>query len=220
MKTLSLAVAAALTIGALSTPAIADKPEAANVSKYGVAVVDIGWVFDNHQAFTAAMNSMKEEMKKIEASLKTRRDAIAKQEAELVKLSETMATTSREYRQAEEALARAKADFNLQMNSLRKDLMTKESQVYFKTYQQVSHAVTTVARQRNIGLVLRFNGDQPNPDNRGDIIKAINNPIWHQDNIDITRYVLDIVNGPGATAPPATAQNQPPVTANPGTYQQ
>lgn len=214
MKNLSLAVAAALIIGALSTPAFADRPEAANVSKYGVAVVDVGYVFDNHQAFTAAMNAMKDEMKKIEDSLKAKRDAIAKKEAELVQLGETVATTSPQYRQAEEQLARAKADFNLQMQSLRKDLMTKESQVYFKTYQQVSNAVTAFARQRNIGLVLRFNGDQPNPDNRGDIIKAINNPIWYQDNIDITRHVLDIVNG---TAPTVQRPSGP---AAPGTYQQ
>lgn len=218
MKNLTLAVAAALTVGALSTSALADHPEAANVSKYGVAVVDVGYVFDNHRAFTAAMNGMKDEMKKIEDALKAQRDAIAKQEADLVKLGTQVATTSQQYRDAEEALARAKADFNLKMNSLRKDLMTKESQVYFKTYQQVSAAVTTYARQRNIGLVLRFNGDPPNPDNRGDIIKAINNPIWHQDNIDITRHVLEIVNGGAAPAPGAATATRPAAPAGP--YQQ
>jgi Skp family chaperone for outer membrane proteins len=216
VKNLTLAVAAALTVGALSTPALADHPEAANVSKYGVAVVDVGYVFDNHRAFTAAMNAMKAEMKQIEDSLKGQRDKIAQQEADLVKQGTQVATTSPEYRKAEEDLARAKADFNLKMNSLRKDLMTKESQVYFKTYQQVSAAVTTYARQRNIGLVLRFNGDPPNPENRGDIIKAINNPIWHQDNIDITRHVLEIVNG-GPAASTAVRPQTPAGTAGPAT---
>lgn len=217
MKNLTLAVAAALTIGAFSTPTLANYPEAANVSTYGVAVVDIGWIFDHHNAFTAAMEQMKAQMKQIEDQLKIERDKIAGMEKELQEITKTLSTTSPQYRAKDEEVARAKADFNLKMNSYRKDLMTKESQVYFQTYRQVNAAVAAYAKQRKIGLVLRFNGDAPSEDNRTDIIKAINNPIWYQDNIDITREVLTIVNG-GAPSRVTTGQgNQaaPAVSSNP-----
>lgn len=209
MKTLKLAVAAALSLSVFGAPALADYPEAANVSKYGIAVVDIGYVFDNHSGFVATMKSMKSQMEQIEQSLKTERDRIAAQEKQL---AENLKPNTPEYKALDEQIARAKADFNLKMNSLRKDLMAKESQVYFQTYQQVRSAVTNYARQRNIGLVLRFNGEEPNPDVRPDIIKAINNPIWHQDNIDITREVLAIVNGGAATR----VSNQQGAVAQPG----
>ncbi len=216
MKNLTLAVAAALFVGAYGTPTLANFPEAANVSTYGVAVVDIGYVFDNHKAFTAAMEQMKGQMKQIEDQLKAERDGIAKKEQELQDIAKQFNTTSPQYREKDEQVARAKADFNLKMNSLRKDLMTKESQVYFQTYRQVNAAVAAYAKQRKIGLVLRFNGDAPDEANRGDIIKAINNPIWYQDNIDITREVLTIVNG-GVTAPTNVGPTgQPPaVSTNP-----
>jgi Skp family chaperone for outer membrane proteins len=157
------------------------------------------------------MEQMKAQMKQIEDQLKAERDEIAKQEVALQDTAKQFSTTSPQYREKDEQLARAKADFNLKMNSLRKDLMTKESQVYFQTYRQVNAAVTAYAKQRKIGLVLRFNGDTPNADNRGDIIKAINNPIWYQDNIDITREVLTIVNG-GAPAPVNAGTQAPAAT--------
>lgn len=205
MKTLISAVAATVILGVTCTATQAAYPESANVSKFGVAIVDIGYIFDQHKSFTAAMEGMKKEMKQIEDSLKTKRDAIATQEKGLVEMAKTIATTSPQYKAADDRLARAKADFNLEMNKLRKDLMQRESRIYFQTYKQVKSAVARYAQQKNIGMVLRFNGNEPNPEVRPDIIKAINNPLWYYDNIDITREILDIVNG-GPTAPVASGR--------------
>ena len=198
MKTLVSAVAATL-ICAVSFPAKAQHPEAVNAPKFGIAVVDISYIFKEHKKFIATMEGMKSEMKGIEENLKSKRDSIAQMEEARNRLE----TGSADFKKMDDQLATEKAKFNLEMDRLRKDLMERESKVYFNTYQQVSYAIANYAKQRNIGLVLRFNGDKPDPNKRPDILKDINKPVVFENNIDITRDILAIVNG-GAASSSAT----------------
>ncbi len=207
VKTLPLAVAAALLTLATSYPAQAQHPEAANAPKFGIAVVDISYVFKEHKRFIATMEGMKNDMKGIEDQLKSKRDAIAQMEEARNRLE----VGSADFKKLDDQLATEKAKFNLEMDRQRKNLMEKESQVYFSTYQEVSYAITNYAKQRNIGLVLRFNGDKPDPNKRPDILKDINKPVVFENNIDITRDILAIVNGGAATnvgGRPAAGQPQ------------
>ncbi|MGI9457023.1 MAG: OmpH family outer membrane protein [Aeoliella sp.] len=196
MKTLISAVAATLLIGAACASVQAQHPEAANASKYGIAVVDISYIFKEHKSFLATMDNMKQEMQGLEQTLKSKREGIAQMEEAHKKLD----AGSADYKKADDDLAAAKAKFNLEMDRLRKDLMERESKVYFQTYQQVNYAIANYAKERKIGLVLRFNGDQPDPNNRNDILKWINKPVVFENNIDITRDILAVVNGGAATS--------------------
>lgn len=206
MKTLNLAVAAALVIAAASSVAQAQYPEAANAPKYGVAVVDISYVFKEYKQFTSTMESMKTQMKGLEASLKAKRDAIAQLEEERNRHN----PGSEDFKRLDDQLATDKAKFNLEMDRARKDLMEKESKVYFSTYQQVSYVIGEYAKQRKIGLVLRFNGERPDPNNSRDILKDINKPVVFEDNVDITRDIVAILNG-GAGGAPAVGSGTPPL---------
>lgn len=209
MKILTLAVAAALSFSAASVFAQSQHPEAANAPKYGLAVVDISYVFKNYTKFKSTMEGMKAEMKGIEDSLKAKRDAIAQLEEARNQLN----PGTPDFKAKDDQLATEKAKFNLEMDRLRKDLMERESKVYFSTYQQVSSTIAEYAKQRNIGLVLRFNGEQPDPNNSRDILKDINKPVVFENNIDITR---DIVAALNRGVPSATATRP----ANPGVGRQ
>jgi hypothetical protein len=59
-------------------------------------------------------------------------------------------------------------------------------------------------------MVLRFNGDPIDPQQREDVMRAIMQPIVFQSNIDITPDVLALLNR--GAAPPAAQQAQPPRT--------
>ena len=182
-------------------------PIAANASKFGVAVVDISFIFKEHKTFLATMDQMKQQMQGIEQQLKGKRDEIGKMEAARNQLN----PGTPEYKKLDDDLATAKAKFNLDMDRARKNLMGQEKDVYFRTYQQVSYEVAKYAQQRNIGLVLRFNGDEPDPNRRPDVLKDINKPVVFANNIDITRDILAIVNGGAATSVgsrPATTPRQ------------
>jgi Skp family chaperone for outer membrane proteins len=161
-----------------------------NAATHGVAVVDISFIFKNHARFKAAMENMKKEMENIEAQLKGKRDEIAKIEEK----RNTYTTGSNEYKQVDDQLTRAMADFNVEMTRIRKDFLDREAKEYYKTYLEIVDAVGLYATQRNIGLVIRYNGDPVDPNRREDVLREINKPVVFQNRIDITGEVLRALN--------------------------
>lgn len=182
-------------------------PAGSNASKYSVAVVDISYVFKKHERFKTTMDNMKKEMDGIESDLKADREKIAQKEQQ----RNTFNPGSNEYKQLDEQIAREMADFNLKMGKLRKDFLEKESKVYYQTYLEVVDAVNYYAKRQNIGLVLRFNGEPVDPNNRDSVLREINKPVVVQDHIDITPDIIALLNrdqqgGGAAGAQPATAR--------------
>ena len=193
-----------------ATTAVAQQPAAspsANASRYGIAVVDVNYIFKNYSQFKTSMEGIKTDIQQAEVKLKTAREAIQAKEAE----AKQYQPNSPEFKQLDEDLARQKADFNIKAGRTRKDFQEREAKVYYQTYLQVSSTVQYYAKQNNIGLVLRFNGDQINPDRPEAILKAINKPVVSQNNIDITPDVLALLNrggSPGGAAPAASRASQ------------
>lgn len=188
----------------LASNAIAQQASpSANASRFGIAVVDINYIFKNYAQFKTAMEGIKADIQQAESKLKVDREAIQGKEEQ----AKQYQPSSPEFKQLDEEVARMKADFNIKAGRTRKDFQEREAKVYYQTYLQVSSTVEYYAQQNNIGLVLRFNGDQINPDRPEAILKAINKPVVSQNNIDITPDVLALLNrggSPGGVAPAAS----------------
>lgn len=178
----------------------------ANASRFGIAVVDVSYIFKNYSQFKSSMEGMKSEMESAEGKLKGDRDSIIAKEEQRKQYNPGAA----EFKQLDEEIARLKAEFNLTAGRIRKDFLEREAKVYYQTYLEVGNAVKYYAQQHSIGLVLRFNGDQVDPNLREDVLRAINKPVVHQNNIDITPDVLALLNrvggAPGGVAPVAGRQ--------------
>jgi hypothetical protein len=115
---------------------------------------------------------------------------------------------SNEFKQADEQLARLKADFQIKTGKIRRDFLEREAKLYLETYTEVSKVIDSFARNNNIGLVLRFNGEPPaqNPQSREDVGRTINQAILFQNNIDITPDIaLLLSRGSGSQQPPQQA---------------
>ena len=208
MRTLLLSTIVAASLLSLATQAVAQPAgPSANASRFGIAVVDVSYIFKNYQQFRNSMDGMKKEMEAAEGALKAERDAIQGKEEQRKQYK----AGAPEFRQLDEEIARLKAEFNLKAGRIRKDFLEREAKVYYQTYLQVSNAVQHYAQQHNIGLVLRFNGDQIDPNRREEVLRAINKPVVHQNNIDITPDVLAILNRGGAAEAlaPAARGGQP-----------
>jgi Skp family chaperone for outer membrane proteins len=191
----TLAVACLASFG--ERAALAQSQHSQNAATHGVAVVDISYVFKNHNRFRAAMEGMKKDMEVIETNLKAKRDQVAKIEEERNKFNPGV----EQYKQLDAQLARQMAEFNLEMTGLRKDFLDREAKEYYKTYLEVVDAVGMYAQQRNIGLVIRFNGDPVDPNRREDVLREINKPVVFQNRIDITPEVLQLLNRDAGVAP-------------------
>jgi Skp family chaperone for outer membrane proteins len=212
---LAAAAAVCLVLFQRPFPAAAQLPHGQNAPTHGVAVVDISYIFKNHARFKAAMDGMKKEMEGIEAQLKSKRDQIAAIEAERNKFN----PGNEQYKQLDDQLARNMAEFNLEMGRIRKDFLDREAKEYYKTYLEVVDAVRVYATQRNIGLVIRFNGDEVDPNRREDVLREINKPVVFQNRVDITGDVLQLLNRDVAMQPAAPTQGiRPgmPTGAQPG----
>jgi Skp family chaperone for outer membrane proteins len=205
----TLVAALALSISG-SLQAQAPNQAGANASKYNIAVIDISYVFKQHQRFKATMESMKKEMEGIEAELKGDREKIAQQEQQRNAYNAGTA----EYKQLDEQVARKTADFQLKAGKFRKEFLEREAKVYYQTYLEVVDAVSKYCERQNIGLVMRFNGEPIDPSKRDEVLRDINRPVVFQDRVDITPDVITMLNrtplggapaGPQGAAQPGTA---------------
>ena len=200
-------------------PAATGFNSGANATNYHIAVVDISFIFKNYPAFTGQIDKLKKDMEAADGTLRAERDRLVQMEEE----RNTKKPGSPEFKQLDENLARLKAEFSIKQGTVRRDFMEKESAVYVQCYNQVSAAVKAYAEKNNIGMVLRFTGDEVTdksaaPD-REAVMRLIMQPIIHQNRIDITPDVLmtlgvDVRNlPPQPTNVPSTAvrpqQTQP-----------
>ncbi|HCK42186.1 MAG: hypothetical protein CMJ72_12145 [Planctomycetaceae bacterium] len=180
-----------------------DTSPSANVSRFGIAVVDVSFLFKNYNRFTTSMESLKQEMQATDTQLKGDRDTIQAKEQE----ARTYNPSAPEFKQLDEELTRLKAELQIKVNRARKEILEREAKVYYQTYQEVTQAVQYYAQQRNLGLVLRFDGDPIDPNNPKAILQGINKSVVHQNGIDITPEIRDLLNhggSPNGLAPAAT----------------
>jgi Skp family chaperone for outer membrane proteins len=197
--------------GAPAQPPQTTPSASANAARYGMAVVDISYIFKHHQAFEAKMKVMKQDVDGTEAQLKQERQAIAKLQERL----QALKPGTPDYKQLDEQVANAKAAFNVKASQKRKGFLDREARIYYDTYLEVNDAVKYYAQRHNLGLVVRFNGDPTDPNRREDVLRTINRPVVYQNAIDITPDVLQELNrsamaGPGAAAAvPRAASNHP-----------
>jgi len=221
VRNFPLALSIAVILAGLATDVAAQnvpqRPVAnpsANVSRYGLAVVDISYIFKNHGPFKAKMDAMKKDVQAAENRLRQERQEIGKLQEKL----ETFKPGTPDYKELDEQVAKRKADFNLKATQQRKGFLEREAKIYFETNLEVSDAVKYYAQRHNIGLVVRFNGDPVDPNRREDVLRAINRPVVYQNGIDITPDILRELHS-RAPAAVGTARNtrlsRPPAIPQP-----
>ena len=199
----SLVLASALVASPLVASLEAQQPTTrpnlhANASRFGYAVIDISHIFKQYAKFTTALDSMKAQVQGVEAKLKA-------DQAEVAKIAEQLKAFkpgTPDFKRLDNQFSTAKANFALKAERERKDILEKEAQIYYQAYLEVNDAVRVYAQRNNIGLVLRFNGQPIDPNNRQDVLRAINKPVVYDGGVDITLEVLDSLNRRGVAIRP------------------
>jgi Skp family chaperone for outer membrane proteins len=167
--------------------ASAAAPAAGPMTAGPVALLDVSRIFKQHARFNGMMEEMKAHVQKVEAWVKSEKDAM-REKAEQMK---DLQSGSPEYKNLEVELAKRQSDLQLQMQIQRKDLMQQEAKIYFNVYNEVQQEVEAVAAARGFVIVLRFNGDQVDVEQPDDVLRDINKSvIWFNRGVDITDEVL------------------------------
>ncbi|MCS7239258.1 MAG: OmpH family outer membrane protein [Thermoguttaceae bacterium] len=197
---------------ALAQGPAASRPVAQPAGPF-IAMVDVGYIFKNHVRFKQMMDSLKAEIQQADARVRAENDAIRQMMQQL----EQERPGTPNYKQLEEAIAKKRADLQVQMGLQRKEFVLREAKLYHSVYQEIEQVVRYYATQNNIAVVLRFNGEPADPDDPDSILREINKPVvYFAPTLDLTPVVLEALNRSAAqTATP----RQPAVSTRPGMTQ-
>src|SRR5947209_7252290 len=157
-----------------SAPAPAPSASAAGTS---VAVIDVAYIFKNHARFNQSMNDMKRDIEAFDAHMQEESKKLQKKQEEM----QTFGPSSPQFKKLDEDLAKMKSDFQIAVQSKKRDFLEQEAKVYFNIYREVEEAVAVFAQRHGIRLVLRFTGDDMKADDRQSILQGVNKPVVYQD---------------------------------------
>lgn len=181
-------------------PARPAAPATAASAGTSVVVIDVAFIYKNHNRFNATMLDIKNDIEQFEAYVR-------KKQGEFKTLGEALGTYnagSQEYKQKEEELARLQSDLQVEVGLKRKEFLQQEARVYFRVYKEIEAEVKNFAERNGIHLVLRFNKvDDMKEDDRPSVLQGVNRAVVYQQSRDITDIVLGKLNA-GTTAPPTT----------------
>lgn len=161
-----------------------------------VTVLDVAKVFEQNQAFSTKMEQIKTQATALKESIQERQrkiqqDAMAVQDLEVG--SETRNQRELELEQRQTAL-------RTEARQKEQDLLNREAQIYYETYEAMQSVVTKVAQENNIALVLRYDSTPIDKTNRNEVIKGVNRTVVYHKQLDLTKLVSETLNARTAGA--------------------
>ena len=174
-----------------------------------VAVIDVNFIFKNHERFKQKMDDIKKDIEGFETHLRDERNKIQAKTEEL----KSLPSGSPQYKLLEEAIASMHTTLSLKTGRKRKEILEREAKVYFNSYQEIEERVSLFADRFGIGLVLRFNSEPMDATSRESVLQGINRAVVFQRNLNITNMVLEELN---RGTPPPRVSGRPPQRQIPG----
>lgn len=164
----------------------------------GVALVDVGKVFEAHPRFSQELEQLKMEAEQFKAgSVRLREEMAAK--SERLKM---LTPGSQEFKDGESSLAQELARLEVEQRDAMRKLMQREAQLHYNTYQQVKQTITQYSASQGIRLVLRHNELELDVDNPNSVMQYVRgNVVYHAPGRDITPAIIQLVNGTANVAP-------------------
>ncbi len=190
MRVLSLVVA--LILGMLAQAAMAqDATQQTKAGGMTVAVVDVGYILQNHPTMKKDIEAIEAQMKNADAEMTRKRDAILKQ---MDQLREKYVEGTPEYEQEEKRIAELDTQFRLEVVRMRKEFDKAQSKVLYGVYSDIKRLVEYVSKQMGIQMVVRVAGtreevDPEKPDNVQMLMGQ--NVLYYDGRVDLTDWVLN-----------------------------
>lgn len=188
----ALCVAAATSFGVSTAHA-----ETASGGGHKVAVIDVAYIFKNHEAIKAEVAKVEEELKSFDSELNKKREELQQAASEL----KTFKIGSPEYTAAEERVASMESRLRLDMARKRKELSDAEAKIYFENYQRIAAGVEFLANHYQINLVLRYNSEEMSLEQGESVIRGVmKNIVYHDKSLDMTKAVMQYLDRSMQTA--------------------
>lgn len=160
------------------------------IAQTNVALVDVGKIFKSHPVFGQQLEALRQEAEQFKVETRQMQQALMK-EASVLKNYEQ---DSAEFKAEESRLAQKSAAREVQQRSVMRDLMKKEAQLHFDTYNEIKQVIADYAQQSGIRMVMRYNSMPLDPSVPASIMQKVNGSIvFHTNQKDITDEILSQV---------------------------
>jgi Skp family chaperone for outer membrane proteins len=193
----------------------------APVTRPTVAVVDVGYILENHPTMKSEIERIEAEMKKADAEFAGKRDSIIKK---MDALKEQFTEGTKEYENQEKSIAEMDTTFRLELLKKRKEFDEARAKVIYNVYTGINDVVKYYCDQTGTGLVLRASREKMDPKKPETVqIVMSQEVLYFQPNADITNWVLDALKSrsgqasapAGGNADPARSAKAPGTSAPP-----
>lgn len=169
-----------------------------------VAVLDVAQVFKMNQNFDSKMAAIKSEADTLKTQIEQQMEAIQNEAQSLGQY----AVGSSERNQMEASLEQKQTSLRTKARQAEADLLNREAKIYFDTYQQMQTVVASLADQHGISLVIRFDSEKIDSENRAEVIKGVNRAVVFHRRIDLTNMVIQNMGPTTTAAAPTGTQNK------------
>jgi Skp family chaperone for outer membrane proteins len=156
----------------------------------GVAVVDVKRIFREDAEFKVGFEKLRNELEAYQKQSVIRQTEIASLQQKL----QAMKPGSAERDKAQLLLARLQTELNLTNERRQQEFMRREAALYGDTYAKITEAVSRHAKAHGIGLVVRSDQEEIDPNNNKSVLGAVNRIVVYQENLDITDAILEAMN--------------------------
>ncbi|MDE0935296.1 MAG: OmpH family outer membrane protein [Mariniblastus sp.] len=165
-----------------------------------VAILDVAAVFKRNLEFNTQMELIKKDAERLKVQITDQQKVI---QAKAQEISALPNGTDRF--QQEAALEQQQTQLKTQARQAETNLLNREAQIYYVTYQKLQSVVKAVAEANGIVLVLRFDSSHVDGNNRPEVIKAVNRSVVYNNQLDLTNMITEQM-GPQVAAvnPPGT----------------
>jgi Skp family chaperone for outer membrane proteins len=184
-----------------------DPPAPSTVRAPTIALLDVGYVFRNHQRFKGIKEDLKADAERKQAEFKTEADAVTQLGERLRELRHG----TPDYKSLEAEVAKRQAELTAKVQLWKRDMARTEAKVTNNLYQEICDAANYYAQQHGIDVVLRFDGEPPDPEQLDSVWAHVGRSVVaYRSDMDITPAVLQEINRTGPVrAAPARQQQVP-----------
>ena len=181
----------AIALAIFTASVVAPVTGSAEENGHRIAVVDVAYIFKNHEGIKAQVSQVENDLKSYDEQLKGKRDELKLAIDEL----KGYKVGTPKYTQQEEMVASMESKLRLDMNRKKKELGDAEAKIYYENYKLIASGVKFLAQHYKINLVLRYNSEDMDLEKGDSVIRGVmNNIVYHDEALDMTKGVMQYLD--------------------------
>jgi Skp family chaperone for outer membrane proteins len=183
-------------------------PSARSPAGPAVALLDVGYIFNNCTRFKALMEELKADLERTRAEAKVQRNEIA----QLSERLQQFRSGTPDYEALDAEIAKRQAEFTAKLQLRNRDFGRRQAKIYLDIYKEICNATNDYVERRNIDIVLQFNGNPVDPEQPESVREYIGRTVVsYRNDLDITPAILQYINRPSQNrAAPGQSPRTPP----------